>query len=338
MGRFEMSLDATTNGANVSAAADFASELWKPQPNKTEATIAKATNLTASNEDQQNAQKEDQVGKQNERIEHFQQTVEATETFRPATTATSVNAADYRGDTARGSIIATFPGSGGGQLCESTAFATGMPLPTRLGGVQVFFPSDTDGNLKPGQLSFVSPSQINAVIPPWAVPDNNGKLTAYIESQVDGKIVQVQTSMHVERTAPGIFSGDSSGNGVAAAQITNDGINYQASSSGPGFLPLEVNDDSVLVMYGTGLGARQGENLASEIRATVGGRRVEVVYAGLQGGGGLGNFAGEDQYNLKLDSSFAGMNGGQPVDVVIESRNPETGAWYASNVTKVKFK
>lgn len=335
MARFEMSTDIPTNGGNASAAADIASELWKPHLVKSEHTANQQQDQARSQSDQ----KEDSVGKQTERIENFQQSYEAvTETFRPATTATSVNAADYRGDTARGSIIATFPGSGGGQLCEATAFATGMPLPTKLGGVQVFFPSDADGNLRPGQLSFVSPSQINAVIPPWAVPDNNGKLTAYIESQVDGKVVQVQTHMQIERTAPGIFSGDSSGSGVAAAQVTSDGVNFQTSASGPGFIPLEVNDASVLVMYGTGLGARQGENLASEIRATVGGRRVEVQYAGLQGGGGLGNFAGEDQYNLKLDASFAGMNGGQPVDVVIESRNPETGAWYAANVTKVKFK
>lgn len=64
-------------------------------------------------------------------------------------------------------------------------------------------------------------------------------------------------------------------------------------------------------LYGTGI--RNRAALGEEV-ATVGGERVEVLYAGPQGG-----FDGLDQVNVKIPRSLAGR-GEVPVSVAVSGR------------------
>jgi uncharacterized protein (TIGR03437 family) len=75
--------------------------------------------------------------------------------FGQPTVQAVLNGASYRENVAPGTWIAIF----GTQLAPSTATASAVPLPTRLNGVSVTF------GAIPAPLLFVSPGQINALVP-----------------------------------------------------------------------------------------------------------------------------------------------------------------------------
>jgi uncharacterized protein (TIGR03437 family) len=74
------------------------------------------------------------------------------------------------------------------------------PLPTKLGGVEVYF----NGIAAP--LLFVSPTQINAQVP-WEIQDTTS-INAYVRSEMPGGSVSVTTAMAVtiKPANPGIFA------------------------------------------------------------------------------------------------------------------------------------
>ncbi|MGH9935618.1 MAG: peptidoglycan DD-metalloendopeptidase family protein, partial [Blastocatellia bacterium] len=135
---------------------------------------------------------------------------EATVTARYAASAlASVSAASYDGARlAVESIVAAF-GTG---LATTTQAAPTLPLPTNLAGTIVNV-RDNAGVERQAPLFFVSPAQINFQIPPRTA---TGPATITTVSG-DG-FVSAGTSQ-ITAVAPGLFTVDASGKGLAAATV-----------------------------------------------------------------------------------------------------------------------
>ncbi|MCG3160515.1 MAG: hypothetical protein JMDDDDMK_01584 [Acidobacteria bacterium] len=227
----------------------------------------------------------------------------------PASSLTTISAASFTGfKLAAESIAAGF----GANLAAETAVATTIPLPTTLAGVSVKV-KDAAGVERNAPLFFVSPGQINYLVPPGAAPGNalvtvfrNGASTAAGTIQI--------TSVN-----PGLFAADSSGLGLAAAlalRVKPDGsqsfepvVRYDAQINKLVAVPIDMSNPGeqvFLIIYGTGL---RNHGPLSNVSAQIGGAPAEVLFAGAQGG-----FVGLDQVNLRLPRSLAGRG---EVDVVL---------------------
>ncbi|MGH9837853.1 MAG: hypothetical protein ACREEM_03625, partial [Blastocatellia bacterium] len=116
---------------------------------------------------------------------------------------TTVSAASYAPSAAVApdSIVAAF----GAKLATGTALATTLPLPTTLGGTAV----RVNGQLAP--LFFVSPGQVNYVIPSGVAA---GAATVMVNAG-DGSVSQ--GTVQISAAAPGVFTANANGLGVVAA-------------------------------------------------------------------------------------------------------------------------
>lgn len=237
--------------------------------------------------------------------------------FSPVT----VSAASYIESLAGDSIVAAF----GSNLATTTTVATTLPLPTTLGGTRVSI-IDAAGVEHQAALFFVSPQQVNYQIPPRA---------ALGQARIRITNANGQTStgwMQINQVAPGLFSADASGRGVAAAavvRVTADNqqrfesaVRYDLLQSKFVAVPIDLgpdlgsaSDQVFLVLFGTGIRNRAS---LSSVSAKIAGEPVEVLYAGEQGG-----FVGLDQVNLRVPRSLIGRG---EVDVVLtingRSTNP----------------
>ena len=131
-----------------------------------------------------------------------------------ASTLTAVSAASFQAGAAVApdSIISIF----GSRMAEVTEVAGTLPLPLRLGGVQVIA-SDSQGKRLPAQLLFVSPGQINCVLPAETA---SGQVTLSVE---DATGVRSAGTADVARVAPSIFAANSDGKGAPAAACGTSG-------------------------------------------------------------------------------------------------------------------
>lgn len=208
---------------------------------------------------------------------------------------TGVSAASYlRDELASESIIASF----GTEMATDTQVATSIPLPTSLAGTQVEV-KDSGGTARLSSLFFVSPTQINFQIPA-------GTLTGPAELKVTGGDGKISLgSMLIATIAPGLFSANASGQGVAAAvalrvKPTGEQI-YEAcaewSPASQQFVAKSIDmsqtgDQVYLILYGTGLRFRS--DLAAA-KLFFGDIMTGVLYAGAQG-----DFVGLDQINVLI--------------------------------------
>ena len=235
------------------------------------------------------------------------------------TAVSSVPATHFRGTTlAAESIAAAF----GATMATTVQPAQSTPLPTEIAGTSVIV-KDSSGVERPAPLFFISPTQINYLVPP---DTKNGEALVTVfngyGSSSSGKV-------QIMNVAPGLFSANSSGQGYAAAvvyRIKPNGIwryepvvQFDQDSNQFVAVPIDLDapDDQVfLILFGSGL---RGRSSLSAVTATVGGISAEVTYAGLQG------LAGVDQINLRLPASLAGK---RDVEVKINvdglSANPVT--------------
>jgi uncharacterized protein (TIGR03437 family) len=215
--------------------------------------------------------------------------------------AAHVSAASFTGTSvASESIVAAF----GAALATRTEVASTVPLPTVLAGTTVRV-RDSAGVERLASLFFVSAGQINYAIPMGAAL---GMSTITITSG-DGAVSTATVT--IERVAPGLFAANSTGQGVAAAQVVRvkaDGtqITEQVavfdSASGQ-FIAAPIDfgppgEELFLVLFGTGIRGRS--NLVG-VQLTVGGTSLEALFAGDQG-----SFIGLDQINARLLRSLAG--------------------------------
>jgi uncharacterized protein (TIGR03437 family) len=154
---------------------------------------------------------------------------------------------------------------------------------TPLGGVSVTV-RDSAGSTQTALLFFVSPSQVNFLVPSAVAP---GQATVTATTS-EGKIVSGFAT--VAKVAPGFFSAAGDGKGVAAASATilhADGtLSYPpvfgcaaAGQCSAAAIPFADGDQAVLTFYGTGIRNAGGANAFSVL---LGGVSAPVLFAGAQ--------------------------------------------------------
>ena len=188
----------------------------------------------------------------------------------------------------------------GSNLASATAQAASQPFPTVLGGVTLSV-TDSTGMTRMAPLVYVSPGQINFVVPGGTAP---GAVSLRVNPS------GVAASGTVQNVAPTLFSADGTGTGVAAAsaiqvQVANPQLQgavqvFQCGNSSCTAVPIQLGVDTpiYLSLYGTGI-----RNLSSlsNVQVTIGGVNVPVFYAGPQP-----DFAGLDQVNVLLPLTLRG--------------------------------
>lgn len=147
----------------------------------------------------------------------------------------------------------------GANLAAAPQTAQSATLPTMLGGVSV-----TVGSVA-ATLRYVSPSQVNALIPSdIGIPSNT--VVPMVVTSGGGS---ASYNLRLTRDAPAIFTQDGSGLGLA---LLFDGQ----------FKPLTiVHPNDVLILYATGLGPVDGSGrLVDPVQVYLGERKAQVLFAG----------------------------------------------------------
>jgi uncharacterized protein (TIGR03437 family) len=215
-----------------------------------------------------------------------------------ASPLTAVNAADFRlGPLASDSIGAVF----GIDLAVRSEPARSLPLPLSIADTTLTI------NGIPAPLFFVSPSQINFVVPSSV---ELGAATIIVSNPLGA---YAAGEIEIVSTAPAIFTADATGVGDAAALATADGINYQS----PPFSVLVNGKPNILVLYGTGIRWANATNpgddnsVAEAVSITIDGKPARIFYASAQG-----DFSGLDQINVEIPATLAGQ-GLRRVEVMV---------------------
>jgi uncharacterized protein (TIGR03437 family) len=226
---------------------------------------------------------------------------------------TTVSAASFQPRLAPDALAATF----GINLAVGTQSAASLPLPLDLLGTSVTI-RESSGNEVPCPLLFVSPGQINHLIPPEI---SAGEKTITVRS---GSGTITMGKVMIFEIAPMIFSANNNGMGPSAGDAVRTSTNGQQASISlsmaglggvlvPRPLDLGLESDVVtLVLYLTGLrrlsstDGNDANGFAENVRVLLGGSAQTPLFAGRQA-----NFAGLDQINVNLprallDPAFAG--------------------------------
>lgn len=225
--------------------------------------------------------------------------------------ATTVSAASFRpGPLAPGAIAAAF----GVALATDTAQAQ-LPLPAILAGTSVSV-RDSAGIERPASLFFVSPMQVNYLVPETTA-------AGQAEIRITGQDGIVSTgAIDIAPVAPGLFAANANGAGAAAAIVLRqrgDGsqseeptAEFDAAIGGFVARPIDLapEDEQVfLILFGAGI---RGRSALTGVTATAGGTPLEVLFAGPQG-----TFFGLDQINARLDRSLMGR-GAVEVELTVD--------------------
>lgn len=178
--------------------------------------------------------------------------------------ATTVHAANFRQGLAPNAIAAVFPDAGQ-SFTDQTAFATGFPLPTVLGGVSITM------NGVQCELLSVTPGQINFHIPSDADPGPTDIPVQILTTR--GSAPQFLSRAQTNPSAPGIFTLASNGTGPAASNwliVKPNGLQIWQNA---GALSFNAADRIFLVLYGTGI---------NEIESTlfINGLTIPAIYTG----------------------------------------------------------
>jgi uncharacterized protein (TIGR03437 family) len=229
-------------------------------------------------------------------------------TIAPVSSASYVGAA-----LAPESIVTVF----GNNLAAGTEIATALPLPTTLQGVTVNV-TDAANETRPAPLFFVSPGQVNLLIPAGTV---SGAATVTLSSPFSAP---VSASVLIQPTAPALFTANADGTGVPAAfalRIKADGaLSYEPvavfDEVQQRFVTQPIDfgaetDQVFLVLFGSGLRNRAALS-ATTVR--VGGVSLPPLYVGAQGG-----LVGLDQINVALPRTFAGR-GNAKVEITVDGQ------------------
>lgn len=234
--------------------------------------------------------------------------------------AAPVSAASFTGaQFAPESIIALF----GPNLAPNSEAAAVLPLPTMLQGTSVKV-TDKSNIERLAPLFFVSPNQINLLLPPGTA---SGAAKITVTPQTGEPLTCI---IQVEAVAPALFTANANGQGLAAAivlQVKTDGTQSFAPVGQfdpvlQRVIPVPIDlgaagDQTFLLLFGTGL---RGASSAAALNLHVGGTTVQPSYAGPQG-----DLAGLDQINVPLPRSLAGR-GEVTIEITVDG-------WLANFVT-----
>lgn len=185
----------------------------------------------------------------------------------------------------------------GANLAGAAASSTTSELPSMISGVSVTI-EDSLNRSFPARLSFVSPNQINLLVPD-GLAVGSGTLTVRRNGQIAG-----QGNIDIRLAAPGLFTMD--GNRLPAGLVSwrsKDGRAFTrtvfdcSSACREEAIPLGLDtEEAVLTLFGTGWrGSREG------ISARLGGETARVLFAGAHS-----SFPGLDQMNIQLDVTRKG--------------------------------
>ncbi len=218
-----------------------------------------------------------------------------------------VNAASYTGSAVSpGEIVTLFGDSIGPSAQATLTLDANGKVSTTLGNVQVLF------NGVPAPVTFVSSSQVNAVVP----YEIAGRLTTSVWIRYQGVTSNVLT-LPVATTAPGIFTLNATGTGPGAILNQDNSLNSSGNPAPQG---------SIVVLYATGEGqtiptgvtgsVTTPPNLPTPIlpvAVLIDGQPATVLYAGEA----PGLVAGVMQVNVRVP---AGISSGQ-VSVIVSVGN-----------------
>lgn len=192
----------------------------------------------------------------------------------------------------------------------SMAQASSQPLPLTLGGASLMV-TDSAGVQRAAPLVYVSPSQINFLVP-------DGTAAGPAKFVATAGAASSTATGYVSAVAPALFSTNGSGTGVAAAtairvQVNNPQLQaavpvFQCTASGCVTVPIALGVDTpvYLTLYGTGI---RNRGSLDNVKVTIKGLSFPVLYAGPSPG-----FTGLDQVNVALSLALRGS--GQ-ADVVL---------------------
>jgi uncharacterized protein (TIGR03437 family) len=229
--------------------------------------------------------------------------VKAAAIIQNSVPVTTVSAASFVGlpsSVAKNSIVAAF----GTQLATGTQIASSQPLPTTL------LTTNVTVNGTPAPLFFVSPTQVNYLIPPATADGDAQVVITSIAANGDQIISRGQVK--IAAMAPSIFTANSSGVGVPAAlsgrvNASNQFVYdpkppFEPNPSQPGQYqpaPVDVgttNQPAFLILYCTGLANAP----AGSVKAVIGGMEKPVTPFAAPG------FTGLDQINLQIPVELKG--------------------------------
>lgn len=233
--------------------------------------------------------------------------------FTGATVVTTVSAASFRSaELAQESIVAAF----GLNLATKVEVASATPLPTTLAGTTVKV-KDSAGTERLSPLFFVAPSQVNYQIPPGTAV---GVASVTVTSG-DNKISL--GTINVAKVAPGLFTANSSGQGVPAAVVlrirngvqTFEPVSRFDATQGI-FVPVPIDqgpdgDVVYLLFYGVGI---RNRTQPSAITTNIGALARPLDPSKFEDGFAAAGFVGLDQVNVLLPArQFLG----ETIDVVL---------------------
>ena len=190
-------------------------------------------------------------------------------------------------------------------LATTTAQTTSLSLSKTLAGATVTI-TDSTGVTQTAPLFYVSPLQINFLVP-GGLATGSGTVTV---TNVAGNKTSFPTT--IAEVAPSLFTADSSGAGVPAANALAYASGITAPQVSPVYncggspvvctaVPIDVSAPATSVyleLFGTGI---RGRSSLSGVSVTVSGLAQQVTYAGAQG-----SYQGLDQVNVLLNPSLAG--------------------------------
>jgi uncharacterized protein (TIGR03437 family) len=208
------------------------------------------------------------------------------------------------------SLVSAF-GTG---LATGQASAASSTYPTTLGGTSIAL-VDSSNTSFPVPLVFVSPGQVNYMVPSGA---KTGPAWLTITS---GNGAVSQGVVLVAAVAPGIYSANANGQGVASAEVVtvhadqSQTVTQTFTCGSAGCTPQPINVSAAggtvyLELFGTGL------RHAVSATVQVGNASLPALYAGAQG-----QYPGLDQVNVQLPASLAGSG---MLNVVVRTADGST--------------
>jgi uncharacterized protein (TIGR03437 family) len=229
-----------------------------------------------------------------------------------------VNGASFAaGSTAPGAMLTVLSDS---TLADGEAAASTPALPVKLAGASVEV-TDSAGSTQSCGLYYVSPRQINLVLPDKSA---RGQATLTIRRDSGGA---TSGSLIVDAVAPGLFTMGSSGIGaITGLRVNSAGqrsdvpvFKYDSAKAQYLTAPIDLGaaaDQVYLSLYGTGI---RGFSSAQAISVTIAGIAVPIL-----GAAAHSQYAGLDQVNVgPLPRSLAGK-GDSSLVLKLDSKTANT--------------